>query len=547
MLPASLVDLRSVAVIALLLFAAGCSTTSSGPAPQDDSRVVDADWSPLTAEGDSASAEPVDGDAVGQPPGEESELPSETAASEPTRGAERTDTRVASAIEAQPRDTVIEASRPLAARQNELELAIWNSPAFRKQFVESYLAETEVEPSVTLLERDTMQEILDFMSSDKVDRAIRLLEKNRGPAASAVFDFTLANIYFQQEDFDRAIDIYRDAVEKFPRFRRAWKNVGLIHVRLTEFDEAVEALTRVIELGGGDAVTYGLLGVAYSNIENDLSAESAFRQAVLLDPATVDWKMGLARSFFKQRRFADAVALFDVLISEDPSRAEYWLLQANAFIGLGKPLDAAENYEMVDGLGASTADSLSNLADIYVNEKLFDLAVDAYVRAMAMEPTPKPDRAMRAARVMTAHGEHRETKRLVVAITEGYGDTLSDEDRKNLLKLRSRIAVAEGAGDEEARILEEIVALDPLDGEAILLLGQHAARNEKPESAIYYYERAAALEDFEADAKVRHAELLVRQGKYAEAVPMLRRAQDLDPREYVQEFLESVERLANNR
>jgi len=523
---------RLALAIAVSILAAGCATTGSpgaGSTPSPSSTV-----STTASEGPEAvvAASPVatvDAGASAEP--------------EPTDAA----TRTASAIEPAERDSVIETARPLARRQGEIELAIWNSPAFRKQFVESYLAETEVEPSVTLIERETMQEVLDFMSSDKVDRAIRLLEKNRGRGASAVFDFTLANIYFQDEDFERAIDIYRDAVEKFPRFRRAWKNMGLIHVRLGDFDQAIESLTRVIELGGGDAITYGLLGVAYSNDENDLSAESAFRQAVLLDPETVDWKMGLARSFFRQRRFADAIALFDVLIAERPEKAEYWLLQANAFIGLGQPLRAAENYEMVDGLGASTADSLSNLADIYINEKLFDVAVDAYARAMEMEATPKPGRAIRAARVMTANGEHEETKRLVARITEHYGDDLADEDRKSLLKLRSRIAVAEGAGDEEARILEEIVALDPLDGEAILLLGQHAARDGKTEQAVYYYERAAALEDFEADAKVRHAELLVREGNYAAALPMLRRAQALKPREYVQEFLDSVERLAKGR
>ena len=40
-----------------------------------------------------------------------------------------------------------------------------------------------------------------------------------------------------------------------------------------------------------------------------------------------------------------------------------------------------ENFELVDRLGKSTADSLFNLGDIYANEELVDLAVDAAMAA----------------------------------------------------------------------------------------------------------------------------------------------------------------------
>jgi Flp pilus assembly protein TadD len=110
-----------------------------------------------------------------------------------------------------------------------------------------------------------------------------------------------------------------------------------------------------------------------------------------------------------------------------------------------------------------------------------------------------------------------------------------------------RIAVAEHAGEAEIRLLEELVALDPLDGESLILLGQYCARSGDTEKAVFYYERAESLEKHEADAKIRHAQLLVGQGKYGEALPLLRRAQDLKPRDDVQKYLEQVERVAKTR
>jgi tetratricopeptide (TPR) repeat protein len=257
--------------------------------------------------------------------------------------------------------------------------------------------------------------------------------------------------------------------------------------------------------------------------------------------------MGLARSLFKQERFADAVALCDTLIAKHPDHADLWLLQANAYIGLKQPLSAAENFELVDRLGKSTADTLSMLGDIYINEEIFDLAVNAYLRAMDQSPPGKPNRALRAAKVLTARGALFQTQQLIERIETVYGDQLDTGERKDLLKLRVRLAVANGANDEEVRVLKQIVALDPLDGEALILLGQHSSRAGETEKAIFYYERAASLEKFEADAKVRHAQLLVKTGQYEEALRLLRRAQQLKPRDNIQDYLEQVERVAKGR
>ncbi len=424
---------------------------------------------------------------------------------------------------------------------------LWSDATFRRRLIESYASETDIEPKVMPLERESMQKVLELISTEKLDLAVVEIEKLRGAGASAVIDFTLANIHFQREELDKAIPVYEAAVEKFPRFRRAWRNLALIHVRQGDHRSASTALTRVIELGGGDALTYGLLGFANSNLEDHLAAESAYRMANLLDPATQDWKMGLARCFFKQRRFDDAAALCGTMLADQPDRADLWMLQANAYIGLGQRMRAAENYEIVERMGAGTADSQNMLGDIYVNEELFELAVAAYTRALERNPAQSSDRAVRAARVLMARGATAEARRLVEDVQRLRGERLQESERKDLLKLRARLAVAEGASGDEVLILAEIVALDPLDGEALILLAQHSQRSQDPDRAIFLFERAAAIEAFEADAKVRHAQLLVSLGRYSEALPLLRRAQTIKPRENIQEYMEQVERVANSR
>lgn len=439
----------------------------------------------------------------------------------------------------------IVAQEPPAPRAEEL--ALWRDASFRKRLQESYLAETDIEPRVDADDREQLQAVFELLAKDKTESAVAALQKLRGGAKNAVFDFTLGNLHYQQEQLAEAVQCFEAAVEKFPRFRRAYKNLGMLHTRAGEHRKAVAALTRVIELGGGDATTYGLLGFAHGSLDDPLAAESAYRMANLLDPSAMDWKMGLARSYLKQKRYADLAALCQALLAKDPNRGDLWLLQANAYLGLEQQKLAAENFEMADRLGHATADSLYLLGDIYVNGNEADLAVDAYLRALHKAKDGPAERALRGIKALLARNAHGPARLLLEQVQQLRGAQLAAAEQKELLKIRARLAVAAGAGEEEAKVLAEVVALDPLDGEALLLLGQYHARTGNPEQAAFLYERAASLEKFEADAKVRHAQLLVQQAKYGEAVPLLKRAQQLQPREHLQQYLEQVERLAQNR
>ena len=430
--------------------------------------------------------------------------------------------------------------------RKETDLSIWDSPKFQKEFLASYGANTDIEPTLSAVEYEQMQKVLDAMSADDdMQKAIRLLQKNCGESSSATFEFTLGNIYFQQEKLDEALALYERAIEQFPNFRRAYKNAGLIYVRDGDFEKALPYLTKTVELGENTSMTMGLLGYAYASVDNHLSAESAYRQAILLDGETLDWQLGLARSLFKQEKFGEAVSLCNSLLKKQPDNADFWLLQANAYLGLKQPMRAAENYEYVNTLGKASSKSMTMLGDIYVNESRWDMAADAYLRAYELDDGADPSSPLRAAKILAGRGALTDAKRILGRVEERK-NALSDENLKELLKLQARVAVAEGGGEEVVRILEQVVEVDPLDGEALILLGQHYGRND-PAKAIMKYEMAEGIEAYEAEAKLYHGQLLVGMAKYQDAIPLLRRAYELKPREDIADYLKQVERIAKTR
>jgi len=430
-----------------------------------------------------------------------------------------------------------------AGESSPIPLEVWKDPTFQKHFLGSYGTNSDIEPSTTAPEREHLQRIMVMMQTDP-EAAAREIETlfAKAQVQSAVFDFTLGNIRFQQDAVDKAVPHYEEAIRKFPSFQRAHKNLGIIRVRQGELGTAIGSLTKVVELGGSDGLILGLLGYCYSSTGQYVSAESAYRSAVLLQPDVLDWKVGLTQAALKQEKYTEVVSLCAELIERAPDRTEFWMLQANAWIGLGQPLKAAENFELLAHMGKATPRTQRVLGDIYTNEGMPDLAVRAYASAVSMDPDAPADEALKRVEALAQRGALAQARTLLAEI--GKSPVSGEpETRSRMLKLKARIAVAEGDAGA-VTTLEEIVAIDPLDGEALLLLGQHYEKAGDVEMAILYYERAESIEANEVDVRIRHARLLVNQSRYGEALPLLKRAQELRPRDEVARFLEQVERAA---
>ncbi len=419
----------------------------------------------------------------------------------------------------------------------------WKNPEFVKQFLGSYGFLTDVEPRISADEQKLFKELIDLIQSNP-EAAANKLKAAIKPDSSAALDFTLANLYVQLGRLDEAEKNYRAALKKFPDFRRAHKNLGIVCVQREDFTNAVAELSRTVELGGQDGNTYGLLGYCNLMLERYTSAESAYRKALLMAPDNPDWKLGLARCLLAQQRSKEAAALFDELIQKDPEKPDYWLFQANAFLELGEHMKAADNYEILRRMGKASGAALMALGDIYMTVDSPDLALGAYLDSIQKEPKQDIKRPLRAAEVLASRQAWKQATTLLDRIEATYRDSLNDQDKLKLLKLRSRVALATGDDQEAVRVLQDIINRDPLDGDALLILAGYYARTDQPERAEMLYERAEKLKDHEVNALIAHAQLLVAQSKYDKAVKLLQRAQELRPRDAVAKYLEQVQYLA---
>jgi len=439
---------------------------------------------------------------------------------------------------------VLAGAVPAAAQFQAWEgSSIISDPEWRKRFLGSYGFLSGAEPQVGPGELETLREVIDLMRVNPRAAAARL-RGEVGPNGSAALDFILANLYFQTGDLAAAAKGYESAIGKFPDFRRAHKNLGLLEVQQGDFAKGAEHLSRAVELGDRDGRNYGLLGYCYLNLDNPLAAESAYRNAVLQEPATHDWQLGLAQALLAMERHREAVALFDALLQARPEDASIWLAQANAYLGIDQPDAAAVNLEAVRMLGKAQTSTLVLLGDIYMNARMPDLARSAYEEVIAKDARGAGfATAYRAAELMVRTGALDDAGALLGTI-EGRYEKLGTDDELKLLTLKARLARAQGRGKEAARLLESIVERDGTRGDALLELAAYHHGQGDEARALLLVERAQNLEAYERRALLEHAQYRVAGRDYREAAELLRAARALEREPRVERFLARVEEAA---
>lgn len=423
---------------------------------------------------------------------------------------------------------------------------LWNDPQFQKEFTASYGTLAGYEPTLSEEDKSTLRTLIKIIKA-RPEQAIKQLSEQIKEDDSAAFDFILANLYFQEGDLINAEKFYLQAIKKYPAFRRAYKNLGFVNIQSGDYVSAINSISKSMELGDVDGRAYGLLAYSYLTQENYYPAEAAYRQAILMQPEVVDWKLGLARCLLEMGQYSDAVAIFETLITNDPNNTDYWVLQSNAYLGLDESLKAARNLEVVQRLNKADIQTLSLLGDIYMNNEMPDLALNAYLLAAELAQDEDLDLLIKSAKVLTLTVNYEQAETIIGKIRNDFSDKIDEADDLELLTYEAKIARAKGQDDLAASLLIQIIERDLLNGEAIIELAKYYADQGKLPEAITRFEQAQKIRKYERPALVAHAQTLVNNKRYDEALPLLNRALRIESDRNLKDYKDRVERAARKQ
>lgn len=262
----------------------------------------------------------------------------------------------------------------------------------------------------------------------------------------------------------------------------------------------------------------------------DRAAESHLRQAAELDPSLVDARVKLANAVARQRRFADAVELYEKALTERPGDRELTLKRATALLNMGRQREAIEDLERL--LAAEPRDPVLHvrLAEALEAAGRRADARERYRRALEL-PLDTPE----VARIQEGLGDFFRRGGETEAALAAYDRALSLDPARISTRL-DRASLLGQLGRFEAAAAEyaDITARDPgqeaaWHGEAaaLLLAGRADEAAERLIEAVARLPRSAAVANLAARLLAAGTESGLRDG--ARAVELAQRAFELRP------------------
>ncbi|MBN2564835.1 MAG: tetratricopeptide repeat protein, partial [Candidatus Eisenbacteria bacterium] len=217
---------------------------------------------------------------------------------------------------------------------------------------------------------------------------------------------------------------------------------------------------------------------------------------------------------------------------------ELWLIQANAHLAMHEEDRALEVLVVAGRLGVLRPEGLLTTGDLYYNKGLYEKAINCYDAAFETG-TIGPQSALRCAEALFHVGRLDAASRYLARAQERVLDRPAEA-----LLLGGRIAEARSDLASARKAYEATLEHDPLNGEALLALGELCWRTGDHERATLTFERASRVEGHSARALVLLAQMQVELGRYAQAVEHLEAAQEANPSRRLARYLEDVRRLA---
>lgn len=221
--------------------------------------------------------------------------------------------------------------------------------------------------------------------------------------------------YYEAKDYTKAIEAYKKALAVNPSSIRGHKGLALIYEEQKQWQQAIAARQKLLALKPDDASNLLLLADDYFNQKEYQRAISTAKQYTALRPGDAKGLFMLAVAHRAAEEFPQAVEAFRGAIRFNPEKKDLAIIYnhlGHTYVQIGKKEDALQVYRTLKPLdpvlaqklydfinqptaatpqpktsAATGAEAYIAQGDKYREAKDYAKAVDAYKKAIALEPS----------------------------------------------------------------------------------------------------------------------------------------------------------------
>ncbi len=415
----------------------------------------------------------------------------------------------------------------------------WKDPAFLKSFNGSYRIEARIEPAVSTQERGLLVEVQALMGKGQRANALAKLEGSSLSKNSAALAFNIGNLHFEEGDDGKATAAYQKAIDLYPAFRRALRNLAMSLVRQGEMEKALDPLLEAIRLGDSGGSTFGLLGYCRIHREEWASALQAYRLAQLTEPEVLEWKAGIAQCLQQTGGQEEALALLEEVIRQRPRVSSYAVLQATILLDLGRSEEAVKALDLPRRLGTLGQEGMLLLADLHLRSGRRASAHARVDEALAQGGKAATTSLVSLTYLALSLEEWKLAGKLVEAIKAN-----EQEDKILQRRLEGHFLILSGEDrGQGVTILRNLLNDVPDDGKTLLILGRHLVAEKELEEAELLFERSTAVKSVAAEGWLELSSLRVEMQDYPGALRALDESLALQSSKSLLEYRTSLQSL----
>ncbi len=134
--------------------------------------------------------------------------------------------------------------------------------------------------------------------------------------------FQEADLATDLGDHDLAIHLYQDILHAKPDFVPGWINLGLVYNRKKQWEQGLECFNKAESLDAKDPELLLNRAIAYSELNEQETAEQDLKKLLALYPADPDARLNLAEIYVEQERGQEALDLIYDYLTRFPNDTE---------------------------------------------------------------------------------------------------------------------------------------------------------------------------------------------------------------------------------
>lgn len=300
-----------------------------------------------------------------------------------------------------------------------------------------------------------------------------------------------ANTYKGINEYEKALEKYKEVVEEKPQFIEALTNIGDIYFHFAEerpdkanemYTEAFYHFERAVE--------------AY----NEISVDGELTELkTLADDAELKRRASWARLFnhaqenIKQQKLDDAIKEFSELKKITPDSTNIYIMLASIWQTKNDHNKAAEYFEEITKMDPNDTVSRKNLAQHYLQNKKYDEAIDWYEKVIGLEPN-NTENYWNLAQVYIEYDNH---KKALECFENIY--TIDNEDTDAVINA-GNFAYNLKMLDKAVKYYKIAIENNPEDTDTILYLLYVLNSQEQYEEMIKYGEMLYNADNTSKDA-----------------------------------------------